>query len=76
MQLTSLPSFPKDLFSRKAALPLAFAGLGVSYFALTALRRPPAADVLATQLWERHERDAKFALLAGLSAGVVLWWTR
>jgi hypothetical protein len=61
---------------KKAMLPLAFAGLGVSYFALTNLRRPPTDDALGMALWERHSRDAKFALLAGLGAGVVLWWTR
>lgn len=61
---------------RKAMLPLAFAGLGASYFALTILRRPPQTDALATMLWERHERDAKFALLAGVGAGAILWWMR
>ena len=61
---------------RKAMLPLAFAGLGASYFALTLLRKPPPEDMLEMALWKRHEHDAKFALLAGLSAGAVLWWLR
>jgi len=61
---------------KKAVLPLAFAGLGVSYFVLTSLRKPPAVDTFGTALWERHERDAKFALLAGLGAGIILWVSR
>jgi hypothetical protein len=61
---------------RHATLPLAFAALGVSYFTVTALRRPSASDRRALELWERHERDAKIAMFAGLGAGAILWWTR
>jgi len=51
-------------------LPLAFAGLGAAYYLLTLSRKPHAPD----PLWERHMRDAKFALGAGLGAGALLWW--
>ena len=61
---------------KNAALPLALAGLGATYFAITILRRPSDADRQALELWERHKRDAKVALIAGLGAGAVLWWTR
>ena len=60
---------------RHATLPLAFAALGVSYFAVTTLRRPSASDRRGLELWERHERDAKIAMFAGLGAGAILWWT-
>jgi hypothetical protein len=72
---------PKD-----AVLPLGFAALGASYFALTYLRRPPLPalpfgpvrlnDLHALAEWERHARDARFALFAGLGAGGVLWFLR
>ena len=62
---------------RHATLPLAFAALGVSYFAVTSLRKPSASvDRHTFELWERHERDAKVAMGAGLLAGAILWWTR
>jgi hypothetical protein len=70
MQL-ALPKVPK-----KAVLPLVFAGLGASYFALTVLRRPSVTDFEAGLLWERHKRDARFALVAGIGAGALLWWAR
>jgi hypothetical protein len=71
---------PKD-----AALPLGFAALGASYFALTYLARPHVpgmeehvrlSDLHALAEWERHARDARFALFAGLGAGGLLWLLR
>jgi len=61
---------------KSAALPLAFAVLGTSYFALTMLRKPHVADRQAVELWERHKRDATIGLIAGLGASAVLWWSR
>lgn len=70
--------FPMSLaLPRHATLPLTFAALGVSYFAVTSLRKPSASvDRHTFELWERHERDAKIALFAGVGAGAVLWWSR
>ena len=47
--------------SRKAVLPLAFAGLGASYFTLTLLRKPPPGDVLEMALWQRHTQGFREA---------------
>lgn len=60
--------------SRSETLPFAFAAIGVSYFAVTALRKPDSHDRAALDLWERHLRDAKFAAVAGVAAGGLLWW--
>ncbi len=57
-------------------LPLAFGALGVGYFAVTQLRKPDPNDVAAFALWERHARDAKVGLFAGLGAATVLWLAR
>ena len=51
-------------------LPLTFASIGAAYYLLTLAERPPHPD----PGWERHMQDAKFALVAGLGAGAVLWW--
>ena len=61
---------------KPAVLPLAFGGLGVGYFVATYLSRPAATDLLGQLDWERHERDAKIALIFGLGAGALLWVTR
>ncbi|HYX21717.1 MAG TPA: hypothetical protein VFA98_12805 [Thermoanaerobaculia bacterium] len=50
-------------------LPLAFAGIGAAYYLTTLAQRPSHPD----PRWDRHIRDAKFALLAGLGAGAALW---
>jgi hypothetical protein len=54
-------------------LPIGFAALGTGYFAWTMLQKPAdvrsAADVVA---WERHKRDARIALFAGLGAAGLL----
>jgi hypothetical protein len=58
------------------ALPLTLAGLGVGYFALTHLQGPLSQRPQDLELWDRHKRDAKVALVAGLGAGALLWWMR
>ena len=63
-----------DLGSRVArnklpVLPLAFAAAGVGYYLATLAQKPETEDIA----WERHMRDARFALGAGLGAGVLLW---
>lgn len=55
-----------------AALPLALGALGVGYFVVTQLRRPSPADPSAHAQWERHARDAKVGLIAGLAAAAIL----
>jgi hypothetical protein len=77
-RLPSLPHVPKE-----AVLPLGFAALGTSYFILTYLARPALhkdhlllSDLYALAEWERHARDARFALFAGLGAGGLLWLLR
>jgi hypothetical protein len=62
-------------------LSLLLAGTGASYFALTLAQKPrrfadhaTSFDLHTTSEWERHMRDAKFALLFGLGAGGLLWW--
>jgi hypothetical protein len=50
-------------------LPLVFAAAGTGYY-LATLAQKPATDDAA---WERHMRDARFALGAGLGAGALLW---
>lgn len=64
------------MIPKGAALPLAFGGLGLGYFVATHLTRPAEADVIAHAAWERHARDAKIALVFGLTAGAVLWVAR
>jgi hypothetical protein len=68
-------SFPRSL-SRDHVLPLAFCALGVGYYVVTALREPERGNIQAAQLHERHKRDARIGLFAGLGAGVVLWWMK
>jgi len=61
---------------RSDVLPLTFAGLGVGYFAVTYLQKPTLPSPRDLELWERHKRDARVALVAGLGAGALLWWMR
>lgn len=63
------------MMPKGAGLPLAFAGLGVGYFAVTYLTGPPA-EIEARHAWERHLRDAKIAAAFGVAAGAVLWLAR
>jgi hypothetical protein len=50
-------------------LSFIFAGAGAAYYLATLAQKPRIPD----PLWERHDRDALFALGAGLGAGLVLW---
>ena len=59
-----------------AMLPLAFGVLGVGYFTATQLRKPTSEDLHALADWQRHLRDAKIGLFAGLGAAAVLWLLR
>jgi hypothetical protein len=59
-----------------AALPLAFGALGVGYFVATQLRKPTIDDMHSLAQWQRHARDAKVALVAGLGAAAMLWLLR
>ncbi len=60
-------------FSDKA-LPITFAALGTGYFAWTMLQKPAdaARNPGALVTWERHKRDARIGLLAGLGAAGLL----
>jgi len=54
------------------ALPIGFAALGTGYFAMTMLRKPEPSNRVALEQWERHKRDARIALFAGLGAAGLL----
>ena len=62
--------------TKENALPLTFIGLGTIYFLFTYMKRPHSLDPNAHEQWERHVRDAKVALVAGVGAGAILWWLR
>jgi hypothetical protein len=51
-------------------LPISLAALGTGYFAWTMLQKP--SDPRALVQWDRHKRDARIALFAGLGAAGLL----
>jgi len=55
-------------------LPIGLAALGTGYFAWTMFQKPAdvARNPTALATWERHKRDARFALFAGLGAAGLL----
>jgi len=62
-------------------LSLLLAGAGAGYCVLTLAQKPrrfadhaTSFDLRNAAEWERHMRDAKFALLFGLGGGGLLWW--
>jgi hypothetical protein len=56
-------------------LPIGFAALGTGYFTWTMLQKP--SDPRALVAWDRHKRDARIALFAGLgAAGLLLVFAR
>ncbi len=52
------------------ALPIGLAALGTGYFAWTMFQKP--SDPRALPEWDRHKRDARIALFAGLGAAGLL----
>jgi hypothetical protein len=53
-------------------LPIGLAALGTGYFAMTMLKKPVGAGPAALAEWERHKRDARIGLFAGLGAATLL----
>ena len=58
----------------RVALPVALAALGAGYYIFTEGQRPPAGDVHAEERWQEHMSGARFALVFGAGAGLLLWW--
>jgi hypothetical protein len=54
-------------------LPIAFAGTGLGYYAFESFRKPDLRDAQAMVLWEKHMKGARFAAVAGVGAGLLLW---
>ena len=57
------------------ALPLMLAGLGAGYYVFTQAQRPHEVDAHEMARWREHMGGARFALIFGVGAAGLLWWT-
>lgn len=58
----------------RGVLPMALAALGAGYYIFTQMQKPSGSDAHAVTEWQEHMSGARFALIFGASAGLVLWW--
>jgi hypothetical protein len=56
-------------------LPLALAGLGTGYYVFTQAQKPHDLDETGMARWQEHMSGARFALVFGVGAAGLLWWT-
>lgn len=56
-------------------LPLALAGLGAGYYVFTQAQKPHDLNASEMARWQEHMSGARFALVFGVGAAGLLWWT-